>query len=447
MTRFSFLSRARLKALTSLALPIIAGLGSQNIMNLVDAMMVGRLDAASLAAVGIAAIALWVVISPLQGLSHGVQAITARRMGEGKTTQIHHAFLTGVGVTAVLGIPYSFVLIKLSPLIFSYLDDDLAVQEIGAGYFSIRLYTIAFIGINYCFRGYFNGRKRSGLFMQTLLIMHPLNICLNYFLIFGRFGFPEMGAEGAALGTAISTIMGSLYFLWLIFRHKNQGFALHFSLAFSSTFKALLEMALPSAFQYLTLSLGFLAFFVIAGMVGTEALAATNILVNLSRVCFILAIGMGMATITLVGNALGENRPREAREWVYAVLFVGCTALGIAGLLLSLFPRFWLSCFGLDAGVVDMAVHPLILLGLIQSYDAAAIILSHAHLGGGSARRVMIISIFNQWLLFIPACFVWVKYFNGSLLHLWICLAAYRFLLFLSFLISFCGKHWKRSTL
>jgi len=447
VTTSPVLTKPRLREIGSLALPIIAGLGSQNIMNLADAMMVGHLDAASLGAVGIAAIALWVVTSPFQGLSHAVQAITARRLGEGKQHQIHFSLVNGMGLVVALGIPYCLILLKSSPFLFQFLDNDPRVREIGTGYFSIRLCTIVFIGLNYCFRGYFNGRKQPMVFMKTLLVMHPLNIILNYVLIFGAFGFPEMGAEGAALGTAIATVVGTVCLFWLMYRQRNESVLLNWTALSKNAILGLMNLAWPNALQYLTLSCGFLAFYVIAGLVSTQALAATNVLVNLSRVCFIMAVGLGMATITLVGNALGEGRLQEARNAVYAVLIVGCLVLGVAGLCLALFPHFWLSCFGLDADVRALAVAPLVVLGLTQGYDAASIILSHAHLGGGTARRVMIISVLNQWVVFIPACFLWVQYFDAGLLQLWVCMAIYRFLLFLSFFLSFRGKYWCRSAI
>ena len=179
-------------------------------------------------------------------------------------------------------------------------------------------------------------------------------------------------------------------------------------------------------------------------MVGTAALAANTILINLALTCILIALGLGIATITLVGNAIGEKRPDEAKRWVKATLTIACISLGVFGLILAAAPAFWVDFFTDDPEVIRIAVIPLILLGISQPWDAAAIILMHAHLGGGASKAVMAISFVNQWLLFLPGCFVWVAFFDGTLLHLWVCMISYRFLLFLSFLVSMKLGFWIR---
>ena len=435
-------SGQRFKAILKLALPIIAGLGSQNLMQLIDTMMVGHLDTASLAAVGLCSMVIWMVASLFQGVSHAVQAMTARRLGEGAQTRLHEALVNAIYLTLMTGVPYTFLLFFLDAPLMRMLDNDPQVQSIGIAYLDIRLWSVVFIGFNFCFRGFFNGRRASHLFMQTLFIMHPVNILLNYLLIFGNFGMPQMGAAGAALGTTIATFLGSLNYLRLLWQHQNPGFSLRPRSVTRAILSRLLQLAAPNCLQYFAMALGFLMFYVIAAQINTASLAGANVLINLARTCFILAMGMGMATLTLVGNALGEGRPDEARKWVHAVLFLACGAITALGLTFSVFPSFWLHLFGLDAEVLAVAQPALIILGLFQGYDAAGIILSYAHMGGGATRRVMLISVINQWLLFLPGCWLWINYFDGQLMHLWIAMAIYRFLLLVSYVVSLREGSW-----
>jgi len=202
------------------------------------------------------------------------------------------------------------------------------------------------------------------------------------------------------------------------------------------------RLAVPACLQPFTMAVGFLLFFRIAALIGTAALAATNVLHKLYLTCILVSMGMGLGTITLVGNALGEKRPEEAVAWVKGTVFIACMALGILGLVFALFPRFWLGIFMDDPIVIQLAVSPMILLGLSQVHDAAAMVLSYAHLGGGANKTVMVLSFINQLILFLPTCFVWVYFFDGGLLEIWICLSAYRFLLFLSYLVSLLRGRW-----
>ena len=434
-------SPKRLRHILHLSLPIIAGLGSQNIMTLADTIMIGHVDTASLAALGITLMAIWVISSPFQGVSHAVQAITARRLGEERETELHRPLVNAGWLIILLGSPFAVVLIMLAPYLVQFLGDP-EVRQISLEYLTIRLYTVPIIGLNFCYRGYFNGLHKSRVFMQTLLMAHPINVFLNWVLIFGNLGFPEMGAKGAAIGTAIASTLGCGIYVLQMIRHRNPGFSLSFNMLTRKDLKGLFELALPSCFQYTAMALGFLAFFAIAETISKETLAATNVLITTARVCFILSLGLGIATISLVGKSLGRGNPDEARIWVRSILIFGSFGIGAIGLAVAVFPKVWLSWFGLESSVLDLALPSLILLGFIQSYDAAGIILSHAHLGGGDTKRVMLISVINQWLFFLPVCFLWVNFFDGQLIHLWICMAFYRFFLFISFLVSIRGKSW-----
>ena len=425
-----------------LALPIVIGMGSQNIFNLVDTAMVGRLGNASLAAVGLSSMVIWVVTSLIQGLGPAVQTITARRLGEGQVDHINESIINAIYVVILLGIPYSWLLIKCTPFLFLWLTDDPAVRDIGTEYTVIRLFTVVIIGINFCFRGYFNGRKLSWVYMIILLVMHPINIGLNFVLIFGHLGFPAMGAKGAAIGTAIATSLGCLFYIAMLVLFKGSGSKIHRRIFKKSILAGIFKLALPSCLQTFTMAAGFLLFFRIAAMIGTEALAITNVLINLSLVFILIAMGLGIATLTLVSNALGEGKPEEAKAWVKGTLLLACGGLGLAGAVLALNSEFILGLFLVDPATIEMAKIPLILMGLSQVYDAAGIVLSHAHLGGGAAKTVMVLSIFNQWVLFLPACFIWVTLFDGQLIHIWICMCCYRFLLFLSFFISIRSGKW-----
>jgi len=436
------ISKSRIKDILRLALPIIAGMGSQNLLNLVDVAMVGRLGTAPLAAVGLASMVIWVVTSPLQGLGPAVQAITARRMGQKQDSHLHRAIVNAIYTILLLGFPYAWLLLESSPWIFARLTSDPEIYQIGLSYANIRIYTVAIIGLNFCFRGYFNGRKLAVLYMQTLLMMHPINIVLNFLLIYGHMGLPALGADGAALGTAIATTLGCLNFIRLMTKHQNPGFSISPKVVSRRIQANLVRLGLPSCLQTFSLALGFLFFFHIAGLVGREALAATNILINLSLVCTLVAIGLGLAVITLVGNSLGENDPVEAKNWVKCTAFLASVTIGTAGVLFALSPNFWLFLFTNEPQVVHIATLPLVLLGLSQTFDAAGLIFSYAHLGGGASKTVMAVSFINQWLIFLPACYIWTTYFDGLLLHLWICMFCYRFLLFLSFWVSIRRGRW-----
>ncbi len=442
MSEQPVLSRPQAKAILALALPIMAGMGSQNLLNLVDVAMLGRLGKEAVAAVGLCGMALWALTALIQGLSTAVQAITARRLGEARSACLHESAVTALYLVLVTGIPLTLILISFAPEILALLTTDPAVRKIGSGYLTIRLLTLVPIGFNFCFRGYFNGLKQAGIYVKTLVCMHLVNIVANYVLIYGKWGFPAMGARGSALGTALATTLGCLALLFWMIRLRSPGFSLAPRGLRWKTVHQLLALGLPSSLQNTAMSVGFLMFFHIAGRVSTSALAASNILINLNLLCVLVAMGLGLATITLVSKALGEGKPKEAETWVRGTAAIAFLSLTAVGLILVAFPHFWLGLFLPDAEVMAMAVLPLVLLGLSQIYDGVGIVLSYAHLGGGATRTVMAIAIANQWGLFLPACWIWTHYFDGQLLQLWICMVLYRLIQFLCYAISIRRRKW-----
>ena len=179
----------RYKHILTIALPIIGGMMSQNVLNLVDAAMVGYLGTAQLAAVGLASFINFVAAAAFMGMSAGVQAMVSRRMGQGRTQEVANPLNGALLTIFCIATPVSIFLIAYAENIVGWLNDDPEVVKHGTDYLQVRLAAIMFVGMNFCYRGYWSAIKKTRFYLTTLLLMHSLNICLNYVLIFGKFGF------------------------------------------------------------------------------------------------------------------------------------------------------------------------------------------------------------------------------------------------------------------
>ncbi|HCL41805.1 MAG TPA: MATE family efflux transporter, partial [Pseudomonas sp.] len=218
-------ARARLRSIAVLGLPIMGGMLSQSLLNLVDAAMVGSLGSEALAGVGLGSYANFMAVALVMGLGAGVQAMVARRQGAGDTQRIAGPLNEGLLIALLLAIPLTLICWTQAERIIRFLADDPAVVEIGTHYFQWRVLAIIAVGANFAFRGYWNGTHRAGRYLQILIIMHLANVLISYGLIFGRFGLPEMGAEGSGMGTAIAMLLGSaLYFGITLHGGREHGF-------------------------------------------------------------------------------------------------------------------------------------------------------------------------------------------------------------------------------
>ena len=269
------LSPARRRRILTLALPIIGGMVSQNVLNLVDAYMVGHLGDVALAAVGSGGFLNFVTSAFILGVSAGVQAMAARRVGEGRTHETAVPLNGGLILALGLALPWSLFLYSQAELLYAVVTEDPAVVAEGVPYLRWRLLAMVPLAMNFAFRGFWNATDRSMYYMGTLVVMHVSNIALNAVFIFGLLGSPAMGAEGAGLASAISTFLGLLTYIALALRHvRPEGF-LH-GLPSRETLVTMVRVSVPAGLQQFFFAAGMTAFVAIVGRIGTREQAATR---------------------------------------------------------------------------------------------------------------------------------------------------------------------------
>ncbi|MBW2734554.1 MAG: MATE family efflux transporter [Deltaproteobacteria bacterium] len=433
----------RIRRILRLALPIIAAMASQNIVNLVDTAMVGQLGSAALGAVGMASMVNWLAASFFNGLGAGVQVIVARRMGEGDERGATKALHGALVLVVLVVLPYSLLLATRGTGIFSLLSSDPKVVEQGVPYLQIRLYAAAFVVANFSFRGYWNGTGRPGVYLRTILVIHISNIVLNYLLIYGKGGFPRLGTTGAGIATAVSAGLGTLIHVSLAWRHARAAGFLRRSGWDGGILRNVLRLSAPTGVQMVFLSAGFVAFYRIAELLGTRELAVTNVLINLSMVCVLPAMGFGLAATTLVGQALGAGNPQAASRWGWSTAGIASAAMLMMGLTLAAFPQLWLGLLMNDPEAEALGVAPLVLLGSMQVVDGVGNVLSQTLIGAGAVRAVMGASVLLQWGVFLPLAYVGGVHLGGGLLALWGAMAIYRVLFAGVMAFVFRRGRWK----
>jgi MATE family multidrug resistance protein len=420
------LETERRKRIFSLALPIILGMVSQTILNLVDTLMVSTLGPKAIAAVGFGGFANFLGIAFITGMSVGVQAIASRRKGEGKDSETAVALNGGLVLVFLIAIPLSALLIYLAPHLMAILSTDSEVVEIGTPYLQVRYLAMVAVGINFAFRGYWNGVDKSRIYLRTILVMHAVNISVSYILIFGKLGAPELGATGAAIGTSVSVFVGSVYyFLQGLHYARDAGFLR--GLPDRKTFASMMRLSIPSGLQSLFFAAGLSALFMIVDRIGTLEVAAMNVLITVTMVAFLPGLGLGLASATLVGQALGRGETDDAEAWAWDVIKVGITFMMILGLPMAIFPELILSAFFHDEPeALALAVLPLRLAGLTVWVEAILMVLLNSIMGAGATKIGLMVNVGMQWGLFIPVAYVIGPVMGWGLIGVWSARIVYR---------------------
>ena len=398
---------------------------SQNVLNLVDTAMVGTQGDAALAAVGLGSFANFVAMAFITGMSAGVQAMAARRKGEGREDALAVPLNGGLLIALVLSVAATALLWVLTPHLFPLLSPDPEVVAIGVPYLRARLLGMSAVGLNFAFRGYWNGVGRSGNYLTALLVMHSVNIALNYGLIHGHFGLPRLGAVGAGVATTVSVYLGTAVYTAQAWREARAAGFLR-ALPDRETLRTMVRLAVPAGLQQELIALGFLAYFRVVAAVGTQELAAAQVLQNLYLVALLPGLGFGLAGASLVGQALGRKDPGGAQRWgweVAATAAVVMVTLGLPGLL---FPEPLLGVFLEDPGTRALAVLPLRLAAAALVVDAVGIVLLNALLGAGAARTSLAVGAACQWLLGLPLAILLGPVAGFGLVGLWASQITYR---------------------
>ena len=337
----------RVRRILGLALPIIMAQASQNLVNLIDTALVGQLGNAALAGAGLGGFACYALQALPLGLAVGVQALVARRKGEGALQEMAHPLRAGLLLSLVVGALLTAALYPLAPALCSAMSNDPEVARQGTRYLQMRLLGTVFISMSYCLGGFWNAIERPRIYLGILLGVHLSNVLISYALIFGKWGLPSLGIMGAGLGTSVSWLLGTLVALPLMAAQTRPHGGLCSPLRWKKL-ATLIQISLPNGIQQLSLSSGLTVFYWIVGLSGTRELAATHVLVNILMIALLLGLGFGMANATLVGQALGRKDAEDATRWgwqgmvscfMLVALITPSPAALWAGLALPIYPR------------------------------------------------------------------------------------------------------------
>lgn len=325
------------KNIWRVSLPIILSFVAENIVNVTDTAFLGRLGTVELGAAGNAGIFFFVMLEVGLGFSIGSQIIIGRRNGERNYHKIggliHQAFIILLPLALLL-----FLFVQyFSPILFEQLTRSNEIAEASIIFLKYRSYGIFFAFCNFIFISFYTGITSTRVLTLSTFIQAGVNVILDYALIFGHFGFPELGIKGAAIASVIAEAAALTFFILYstktISREKYNLFK-HISIEWS-LIKKLLNLSTPIIFQYFMAVSAWLAFFMIIEQIGEKELAISHIIRSIYMVLMIPLFGFSSATSTLVSNTIGEGKPHKVAQLVKRIvlLCLACTLLFIPFIL------------------------------------------------------------------------------------------------------------------
>jgi MATE family multidrug resistance protein len=442
-------SRPRTELL-KLALPIIAMTASRMLMGFIDFVMITELGTAAQAAISPASLLVFTFLCLGMGATMTVQSFVSQSCGKGEPREgsayAWQSIYLGLAGTALVW-PLVYYVRPFFEWLGPIAGHAPEVREMEIEYTAVALWSFAPCMIATGLDGFFTGVQKPRISLIAILVSIVFNVVGNYALIYGHFGFPAMGMTGAALATVLGwwvragVLMAA--FLAPVF---NELFSTRAAYALSMhKLGQLVKIGTPSSAQ-MVLDIGAWVVFlmVIMSRFGTEALAATNIVIQYMHLSFMPAIGLGIALVSKVGFAIGEGRPDIAVSRTRMVMQMNIAYMGTMGLLFILFRRPFMEMLSEDPGVIAAGAYIMIWAGIFQGFDALWVTYSNALRAAGDTRWPAVIVFICVWGIHVGGGLLMSSYLpqwgvNGP----WLTCTAYVIILGLLLYFRFMSGAWK----
>lgn len=433
-----------------LAFPLIISTGAWSIQHFVDRMFLTWYSPEAIAAATPAGMLNFTILSLFIGTASYINTFVAQYHGSKRYGQIGPALWQGIYV-AVFGGFVHLLIIPFAGNFFGFIGHEELVMEYETRYFRILCLGAAPAIASSVMSGFFSGRGETWPIMWVNILATVVNIILDYVLIFGKAGFPELGVTGAAAATVVSACVSFCVYLGLISNKKYRrryntlsGWRLNPSL-----FRRVMRYGFPNGVQFFLEIAGYTVFIMLIGRQGTYYLAATNIAFNINSLAFMPMIGMGMAISILVGQYLGKNRAETAERSVYSGFHITFSYMTVVALMYVLIPNVFLAPFAsrADAGSFDairgVTVVLLRFVAFYSLFDALNIVFSYAIKGAGDTRFIMNVIIINSLLVLVIPCYIALVVFDAHIYVGWAFASAFIVILGVTFTVRFLGGKWK----
>ncbi|HCE58032.1 MAG TPA: MATE family efflux transporter [Prolixibacteraceae bacterium] len=432
------------RAIFILAVPMVLEMVMESVFAVVDIFFVSKLGPDAVATVGLTESVMTVVYAIGVGLSMATTALVSRRIGEKKPKEAGNvafqAIVVSMFVSLFIAIPG--VIFAKEFLILMGATPEMA--EKGYLYPAVMFGSNLVIMLLFIINAVFRSSGDAAISMRVMWFANIINIILDPLLIFGIGPFPELGIMGAAVATSIGRGLAVVYQFYLLFR-GNHRIQLHWeSLKIRlSVMIQLIKISGGGILQNLVATSSWIFLVRIIAVSGASALAGYTIAIRIVIFLLLPAWGLSNAAATLVGQNLGAKKPDRAEKAVWATGIVNMFFMGSLGLLLFLFPSYWIGLFIEDPVVVENGILALRIISSGFLFYALGMVMMQGFNGSGDTTTPTIINLFSFWLFEIPLAWFMAIVLNMGLKGASFAIViAESFLALIAFLLFRRGK-WK----
>ncbi len=429
----------------SISMPIMLGSAAQNLIVLADSIFLFRYSSLDFEASGLVGVFYLMIASIGYGFSRGGQILIARRNGERNYAGTGAAFQALFFFEAILAVLLFIVLFWYSEQIFSWFVKDPDILQKCLEYIKPRSFGVFFSYLGVSLIAFYTGIARTKFIIYDTIVLISVNVFLNWVLIFGNLGMPEMGIAGAALASTLAEVVAFIVFVvYMIFDKQNVSYKLLSFLRFDV--KLVLSsfyLSIPIVFQSILGIGAWFLFFSFIENIGREELAISNLLRNVYLILSIPSWGYAAGINTMVSNFIGNRKRQAVLPLVVKTSKLNLFTTILISLPVVVFPEFFLYPF---FGTEDMLLIGLakpymwVLFGILITF-AVGVVFVNGLIGTGKTKQALWIQSIFTLLYIIYIVFMVKIYYYG--LHLaWSVEIVYWFGILVMSYIYLRSKKW-----
>ena len=389
-----------------LAVPMVLEMAMESIFAIVDIFFVASLGFEAVTVVGLTEAVLTILYAIAIGLSMGVTALVARRIGENDPDKADLAAGQALWVGLIVALIIAAIGWFFAKDILMFMGAEDAVLALGTDYTTIMLCGSVTILYLFLINAIFRGAGDPTIAMRSLWLANGINIVLDPLLIYGIGPFPEMGVTGAAVATTIGRGIGVLYQLYHLRGHASRikvqlkHLVPHFEVMIS-----LIKVSIGGILQFLIATASWVVLVRIVATYGSAAVAGYTIAIRVVMFTILPAWGMSNAVATLVGQNLGAGQPERAESSVWKVARYNLYFMLTVAVIFIVLAEYIIGIFSSDPQVIESGVACLRYIAYGYGFYGIGMIVVQAFNGAGDTMTPTKINFFCYWMLQIPLAY------------------------------------------
>jgi MATE family multidrug resistance protein len=405
----------------NLALPVVLSQIGQVTVHLVDNMMVGHVGTTELAAASFANNVFMIGMYFGMGLTYGITPLVGKAFSKSMLNDVVVLLKNGIFTHLAAALVLTSIMFG-TYFILPLLGQPDDVLEMAQPYFLLLCLSYLPFMLFFSFKQFFEGLGNTKMAMQITLLANIVNVVINYILIFGKFGFPQMGLNGAGLGTLIARIvMPGLFVLYIV---KGDRYRRYFVMAHKQFFSiekviGILKIGIPIGFQIIVEVIAFGIGAVMMGWLGEIELAAHQVALGLASFTYMISLGVSQANTVRVSHQMGLKDYKSLKMAALASTHLVLVFMLFMGILF-IFARSTLPLlFTTDVAVVRISAGLLIVAAIFQLFDGLQVVMLSTLRGMADVRLPMYIAIFAYLMVGIPTSYILTFIFSFGPQGIW----------------------------